>query len=415
MIKALIFTYRNAFSGLPRQIWVLAVAVLINRMGTMVMSFFTLYLTQELGLSVSTAGILLAFFGGGALFGSYGCGILCQHFRAKEIQLLTLVLSAFCFLILLYQTNLAIIGMLLFFCGLFIEGFRPANAVSVANTCHPDLHPKAFSLIYLAINIGMAIGPVLGGILALYSYRLLFFIDAITCILAAIFLYLMFREPELHRQNDVEATEKKGSGFTTVWKDGLFITVILLMCLTEIVFRQFSITLPLYLKSFHGFMESDIGFIYFLNTTLIILFQMVISSKIRTQSLIPALALGCLLLGLGFGIIPLGHGFVIVVLAVTILTFGEITYVPALSTFTAKRSSVETRGAYMGLQSMTYGVSFMLAPLIGTWVYALNPYWCWYGAGLIGFGLSMTFLVLAAKAQPENKKKVLETAYIINE
>ena len=169
--------YKRAYSGLPRQVWELAVVQFINRAGSMVIIYLMLYLTQDIGISVSTAGHIISVYGIGAIFGTLLGGYLTDEIGPIRVQLFSLSGAGIVLCSLSFVTSIAGITILIFLLGIIAEAFRPANSTAAADVCPPNLRPRAFALLRLAINVGFTIGPVVGGILARINYTLLFWVD----------------------------------------------------------------------------------------------------------------------------------------------------------------------------------------------------------------------------------------------
>ena len=173
MIGRLFRSYLDAFRGLPQAIWLVSLILLINRSGTMVLPFLALYCTKERSLTPSDAGILLAVYGVGGIVGSYFGGAWSNRFGPMRVQAGSLALTALGFVMLMFaETWSAMVGSLLFL-SVSAESCRPASAAATAALCPPERHSRAFALNRLAINLGMTLGPALGGFLAEHDFQLL--------------------------------------------------------------------------------------------------------------------------------------------------------------------------------------------------------------------------------------------------
>ncbi len=188
--------YRDAYRGLPPAAWLLATATLVNRMGTMVLPFLTLYLTRHIHFAMAEVGLLLGACGIFGVAGSYLGGKLCDHLSATQVQVFSLLSSGALMVGLgfVHQRWLAWRSAFALF-SLLGEMFRPASAVALQGLVAPELRGQAAGLRRLAINLGVSAAPVFGGLLAMYDYQLLFLIDGGTAILAGLFLVAAFRAP----------------------------------------------------------------------------------------------------------------------------------------------------------------------------------------------------------------------------
>ena len=183
MIRQIFNHYQAAYSGIPRKIWLLCLVVFVNRSGHMVLFFMVLYLTRDLNFTVSLAGELISIYGVGALIGAYLGGRLSDTIGSLRIQKFSLILNGTGYILLDFFFSPLMIGILLFFNAVVGEAFRPASTTALAAMAPPVLRSRIFALNRLAVNLGIAIGPTVGGILALYDYSYLFWVDGLTCLL----------------------------------------------------------------------------------------------------------------------------------------------------------------------------------------------------------------------------------------
>jgi len=195
MIRKVTNLYRQAYSGLPRQSWVLFAVLLVNASGMMVLFFLTLYMTRKLGFTVTQAGQSISIFGVGSLAGSYLGGWLSDQIGSTNIQKISLALCGVFYIWLGQLHSLWSINLMIFFLAASSGMIYPANATSMARLCPPEVTTKGFALNRLANNIGATIGPAVGGYLALISYGLLFWVDGLTCLAAAILFVFLWKRP----------------------------------------------------------------------------------------------------------------------------------------------------------------------------------------------------------------------------
>lgn len=399
MLRTVASSYRDAFAGLPRAVWLISAATLVNRSGTMVLPFLALFLTSERGFSTAQAGQTLAMYGIGGIAGSYLGGWLSDLVPPRRVMEVSLVLTGAGFLALEHlEARWAILLMML---GLSLvgEAFRPACSAALAAEVGPGERTRAFALQRLAINMGMSLGPAVGGFLAARDYGWLFRVDGVTCVLAALFLWAAFRrEPPVVRP---AAAPDGGAGDRSPWRDPPFLTAMFLLFLLATVTFQFASTYVLTLRDLYGFGEPRIGLVLAINTVIIVLVEMVLVHRLQRRNPLRLVAVGSFLLCLGFGLLPFGvaGGFAYVAFTVVIWTMGEMVTLPVMAGVVANRAGEASRGRYMALFTVAFEGAFVTAPLIGTWVYqAYGPRVLWggcIGAGaflLAGFwGLSGVF------------------------
>ncbi len=397
MPRRLLAAYRAAFVGLPQPIWLLAISALVNRSGTMVLPFATLYLTKELGWTVSQAGLALSFYGVGAMIGSFSGGWLADRISVGIVLVTSLVLNGIGFLVLEHLEGESAICWFLVALGTFSEAFRPANATALSAIAGPTDRVRAFTLYRLAINLGMSIGPVLGGFLAEIDYRWLFRVDGATCLAAAAMLAIWFRGAEATGR----AADRPEDGIETgrsPWRDGPFFALLGLAVLLAMVFFQIQSTYPLALNTFYGFSEATIGLALSINTIIIVLFEMVLAHALRDAPQLRLVAWGSLLFGVGLALLPLGRSLTYVCLTIIVWTLGEMLSLPFLQGVVAERADAKRRGTYLGLLSFAFSIAYMLGPLAGAWVFDhYSPAALWYACGVAGLVLWFGFQGLARR------------------
>lgn len=394
LIKNILGIYRRAYSGLPRNAWILFGVNLVNSAGSMVLFFLSLYFTQKLGFSVVEAGRALSLYGVGSLAGAYIGGWLSDRVGSTSVQKLSLVSSGALLIVLgQIRTPAVLLPAILIF-GVAAGSLYPANGTSMARVCPPNLLVKGFALNRLANNLGVTIGPAIGGLLALRDYRLLFWVDGLTCLAAAVLFILIWPKAEI----GLRAAEKKtasGGGGRSPWRDGPFLGLMLITILFSVVFVQLFSTFPLYMRSVYGLAEDAIGRLLAVNTIMIVLLEMALMELIRKYPLTRMINISFLLLGLGFGLIPLGRGFAYAAVTVAIWTFGEMLSMPLFTSLISGRADPESRGRYLGLFSFAFSLALIIGPTIGTAIYGR---WggsaLWYGCGAAGLLLAAAFSLL---------------------
>lgn len=404
--------YKAAYSGMPKAAWMLAFVVFINRSGSIVLVFMTLYLTKELDYSVAAAGRMISVYGVGSLVGAYLGGWLSDVLGTKKVQLLSLVFSGIGFVVLGYVKSPFLIGLLLFLVAVVNESFRPANAAAVSQVSPPHLRVRAFALNRLAINLGITFGPAVGGFLAMFDYSLLFWANSITCSTAAVVLWIFF----CRRQFESPFSSRDGeTSVLSPWKDRAYLLFLLLMLSCGLMFVQLFNTWPLYMKDVYGLLENKIGLLLALNAFLVVLIEMPLIHSIEGKNFMKTIALGALLLFLGFAILPFGKGMLYGVFTVFIWSLGEMLIFPLAVGFVANRASDKNRGKYMGLYVVSFSLAFIIGPALGTGIYdAWGTRTLWFGAGLMGVLVCLGFLLLGRKLKRETVLKEVKEVEQVN-
>ncbi|GAA2769468.1 hypothetical protein GCM10020219_040420 [Nonomuraea dietziae] len=180
---------QSKIGGLPRPFWALWSGTLVNRLGTMVMPFTGVYLTQSRGLSLTAAGLVMAVFGAGSLVSQLIAGTLADRIGRRATLAGGMLATAVAMLALGYSTTLPAILASMFVLGLVIDAYRPASSALVADLIAPAERPRAYGLLFWAINLGYAVGMTAGGWLAQSGFMWLFWFDAISSVVFAVLVW----------------------------------------------------------------------------------------------------------------------------------------------------------------------------------------------------------------------------------
>ncbi len=373
---------RADLRGLPRVVWVQCAATFVNRSGTMVLPFLLLYLTRDLGLSPSTGGALVALYGATALVTSPLAGRLTDRFGPLHLMTASLLLSGLVLLAFpLARTPLAV-ALATVLWAVVSELFRPASLTAIASAVGPGNRKTAFAVNRLAINLGMSIGPALGGLLATWSYGALFAVDGLTSLAAAAILAKAGRPERVHAA-EVHAAAR--SGVLPAHRDRRLLLLLLGVLPVAIVFFQHVAAMALFLVRDLGWTEAQYGLLATLNTLLVVAFEVPLNSAMARWPTGRTLAIGSVLTGAGFGLLAFAHAPGMVLASVVVWTFGEIVLFLGLNAAVADLAPEARRGEYMGLYMTAFNLAFAIGPWAGT---AILERWggpaLWTGAFLAG-------------------------------
>jgi MFS family permease len=376
--------------GLPASLWLLFAATLINRAGTMVLPFLALYLRGQ-GFTVSQAGAFLALYGTVAIFASPLAGRLSDRFRPLPVMVAGLLANG---LVLLAFPLARGPFLLLAVAGIAAtnETVRPASMAAVTAWSAPSELRMAFALVRLAINLGVSVGPALGGFLATVSFRALFVIDAATSLAAGTVLLVAGVRMGLARQRPEapEARAQDGSPRSprSPYTDGRFLAFLGATFLVMLVFFQHNSTMPLYMRGL-GLSPAVYGLMFTLNTLLIVALEVPLNGAMAAWPIPGSLALGAFFSGAGFGALALAGSAWQVAATVVVWTFGEMITFPAAAAYASHLAPADRQGAYMGAYSMTSAAAFAVGPWAGARLLA-------QGGGNLLWGSTFLCGVLAA-------------------
>lgn len=358
-MRRLFRNYINTFGGLSKEVWWLALITLVNRAGTMVIPFLSLYLTESLEIPFSKVGWVMTCYGLGSVVGSWLGGKLTDNFGYYKVMFFSIVTTGLLFFWL--QT---LVDFQSFCWGIFIimivaDTFRPAMFVALNAYSKPENRTRSVTLIRLAINLGFFVAPPVGGlIIVAIGYSGLFWIDGLTCVLAGLLL-LKVLNPKKVKELDTIKVENPES----VYKDKAFWIFFLAMFIFGFVFLQYFSTMPLYYRNVYKLSEFEIGLLLGISGLIIFLFEMPFIKWLneKKKSNIYFVFIGLILTALSFVVLNLTSWIGILVIGILLMTVGEMIAFPFSNAFAAKRAKKGNQGEYMAL----YSISFSFAHIFG--------------------------------------------------
>lgn len=353
--KRILKPYYEAFTGLSKEVWWLALVTLINRAGTMVIPFLSLYLTQNEGFTLVEVGWIMTAFGFGSVIGTWLGGKLTDILGYYKIMALSLSLSGVLFILVQFLHGFWPICAGIFVLMIVADMFRPAVFVALSAYSKPGNKTRTVTLIRLAINLGFSIGPALGGlIISGLNYGGLFWVDGITCLFAAILL-LNVLNPKKARPLDevINPTPLSAYNDTNYW---IFFFGMVLFGFT---FVQYFSSVPLFYKEVYALSEYQIGLLLALNGLIIFVFEMPMIKYFETLrfSLVENIVIGAVLIALSYLVLNLSGWVGIVIIGMILMTLGEMLAFPFSNAFAMQRAKRGKQGEYMAMYSIAFSVS----------------------------------------------------------
>ena len=360
---------------LPRELWFLCLATFINRLGTMALPFLALYLTHRFGWSIARAGVVLAVYGAGALLIAPVAGTLSD--RWGPLRLMRTTLAAFGVAIILFPfagTFGAVVGMTILI-SFTNEAFRPASYALVSELAPAEHRKAAFALNRLAINLGMSVGPAVGGFLAQRSFSLLFDVNGLSALVAAAILavspFPLASAPHVaprlrHSADNAPPGYRRPRWLVDAFVADPALRVFLLGILpVAMIFWQDISTMPVALVRDLGFSPAAYGLLFTINTLMIVALEIPLNSATARWPHGRTLALGSLLFAVGFGALAVAHTYAAVAGTVVVWTFGEMILFPAMAAYVSEIAPQGRSGEYMGLFVMAFNLAFVVGPWLG--------------------------------------------------
>ncbi|NOT36991.1 MAG: MFS transporter [Saprospiraceae bacterium] len=404
MLSRIFKLYKESFAGLNNNVWLLAWINLINRAGTMVIPFLSMYLTQEIGVSLTKAGFVLTCFGAGSILGALAGGKLTDKIGHYKVQMITLFFGGISFFILATLNDYNSICLMTFILALVNEAYRPANMSAIGLYSNSENRTRSSSLVRLTTNLGWAVGASLGGILASIDYKLLFWVDGATNLIAFVFLYLLLRPANTKK----EKSESIHKATSSVYKDKEFLLFVLLSYFFAVCFFQIFSTYPVFLKKEFLISEHQIGILFAMNGLLIAFIEMItVHSLAGKRNDLQYIAFGLVLVGISFLVLnaTILPTLLLAYISCLFFTIGEIFCMPFMMTFWMNRSNDGNRGQYASLYTVAYSLAHITGPLIGGFIadeIGFNKLWISIFIFSILTGLG--FLLLQNFASPRKQK-----------
>lgn len=395
-------TYRE----FPGSFWTLMAGTFIDRLGgAMMFPFFAIYITEKFNVGMVVVGTVFAIFSSSSLLGSMVSGALTDNFGRKSMIIFGLVASALSSLIIPFIDRINVFFVTSFFVGLFESVGGPARQAMIADLLPGDKRAEGYAIHRVTFNLSAAIGPAIGGILAAISYPLLFFLDAASSLIMAGIILLRIPEtrPELKEGEEEQTVMQSAAGYLEVVKDGIFISFIGVCILMVLVYFQMNSTLSVYLRDVHQLSLQQFGAIISVNATMVVVMQFWISRRLRGQQPLIMMAVGMALYAVGFSMYGFIEGtfvFALAIVAMVIITIGEMIIAPFQQVIVAKLAPEHMRGRYMAIYGISRGIPVAVAPLLaGIVMDNYDPRWVWWGVGIIGILAVFGFWRLHFRAQ----------------
>lgn len=406
MLKRSFQKYINNFRGFSREIWILTLITFINRAGTMVLPFLSKYLKEDLHFSYSQVGWIMVSFGFGSIIGSWLGGKLSDKIGFYKIMIFSLLTSGVAFFGLQFVTSFEGLLVAMFLIMVIADMFRPAMFVSLGAYAKPENRTRALTLVRLAINLGFAAGPALGGLLIIsIGYKGLFWVDGATCILAILIFWIKVKEKKKSKFID---KEHPGEVLThSVFKDKPFWIFLTGTLITGILFFQLFTTIPLYHKEQFNLSEFQTGLLLTLNGVLVFLLEMPIVSYIERHKInkLKVITYGCLAMAISLYLLLINNWAGILIIMMIFMTFAEMFVFPFSNSFAMSRAPKGHEGRYMAIFTMSYSLAHILSAKTGMEIIDLFNYqtnWFFMGTlGVIGVILFVWVIKLVEKELPK--------------
>ncbi|MEN6409183.1 MAG: MFS transporter [Anaerolineaceae bacterium] len=387
----------------PRPFRVLIGALFVDRWGgALIFPFLSLYVTQRFQVGMVEVGTIFAIFSIGSLFGNLLGGALTDKIGRRAMLIFGLVASAGSTLMMGLVNHIEAFYIGAAFVGLLADTAGPAQQAMVADLLPEAKRTEGFGILRVVANLAVTIGPAIGGVLAAYSFLSLFIIDACASTITAMIVYFTIPEtkPEVKVGEPHPSLVQTFTGYKEVFRDRFYMVYLLVAMLMVLVYMQMNTTLSVYLRDAHQISTQQFGYLISLNAAMVVLFQFGISRRIQKYAPMVVMGVGTIFYAVGFAMYGFTHTYLFFLLAMAIITIGEMLVSPVGQALVSRLAPEDKRGRYMAVYGLSWLLPSSVGPLAAGWVMdTLDPRWVWYACGILGVIASLGYFALNTRTR----------------
>ncbi len=392
--KNLLARARTLYHEYPQPFWILIGALFVDRLGgSMIFPFFSLYITQKFGVGMTEVGFIFTVYSITSVAGGLVGGALTDRIGRKTMLLAGLLISGLSSLLMGLINTYATFFTLAIFVGLFSNLGGPAQQAMMADLLPGEQRAQGFGILRVVANLAVVIGPALGGMFISYSYMTVFIGDAVLSTLTAIFVF--WKLPETATNLSEQTLQETFQGYGIVLRNTAFMLFMAAGILMRLVAMQMGSTLAVYLRDTQGIPPRGFGYLLSLNAFLVVLLQFPITRRTVKYPPLLVMAVGAMLYAIGFGMFGLVASYGWFIVAVIVLTSGEMLASPTSQALVAEFAPGTMRGRYMAVFEFSWVIPSAIGPLLaGLVMDNTDPRFVWYAAFVIGAISAAMFVLL---------------------
>jgi MFS family permease len=392
-------SFQKARAEYPSQFWLLFWGLLISTIGaSMIWPFLMVYVSGKLHLPLTASATIMTINASMAILFTFVAGPVTDKIGRKWVMVISLLGNGLVYLLYQGATTYLQFCIVAGMAGSFNPLFRVGADAMLADLIPENKRIDAYSLLRLSNNLGVAMGPAIGGFLASSSYTIAFYCAAAGMSTYGFMMLFLGKETIPSKESGLLQTERsheKFGGYSIIFHDKPYVQFVLAFALIQICAALVWILLSVYTKQQYGIPENQYGFLPTTNGIMIVLFQLGITAWTKKHSSHNILALGSAFYGIATLSIAFMTGFWGFWSSMVLLTIGEMILVPTSSTFAANLAPADMRGRYMSLYSLTWGLSMGIGPVLGGLLSDnFGPSFIWFGGGVVGALSVIAFLAL---------------------
>lgn len=370
--------FRDTIRHLPPRVWLVSAGILVNRAGNFLPIFIVLYLTvrhHPPGIS----GLVLGVAGLGNVLGNTIGGNLADRLGRRWTMTLSALTTAGLTACIPLVDSLFLLIPLVGLVGTASQVYRPAAAALLVDGADAQQRLAAAGVYRFAMNIGAAVGGVVGGLLATTSYEWMFYGNAIASLIFGVITATLVRDAPAYEQAKAKvglAPPEEKAGYRSAFGDRRLRRFLAMTFVAEAVYIQSTVGLPLHVTG-SGLSPADFGLLIGLNGLLVLMFELPITAAVSRRRPEYVLAVGNVLTGVGLALTGFAHSMSWLAAIVLLWTLGEMMYGSMAAAYLGGLAPAHLVGRYQGLYGAAITAGNGLGPIIGGLVYAAstNAFW----------------------------------------
>jgi MFS family permease len=397
--------FKNTYSKFSRDFWLLMFASFVDMLGaSLIFPFFSLFMTQKFDVGMTQVGTMYMIWAlTSGVIGNVLGGAMADKFGRKTNMIFGLIASATSTLLMVVIQDIVVFYIATAIVGIFEDIAGPARQAMIADLVPEDLRVDAYGIFRIVFNLSATIGPAIGGFMASRSFEKLFFLDVAISLLVAVFVFFFLPETRpqvVQKETQHEETfQQTIQGYGQVLKDKVFVAIIVVSILSTLMYFNMNSSMSVYLVNHRGITSEQFGYILSMNAGMVVLLQMFFTRMTAKWKPMLAIAFGNLLYVIGFTMYGFVNTYEMYLLAMVIITVGEMIYAPKEQSIVANFAPEHMRGRYMAVHSFAWIIPVAIGPLgAGLIMDNFDPSLLWYVAGFIGSLSVAGFLTLHFKA-----------------
>ena len=383
----------------PFQFRLMFWGMLISTIGSsMIWPFLTIYIKGKLGLPLTTITSLFTVSATAALITAFIAGPITDRLGRKWVLVISLAGNALIYLLLSQAKSFPVFVILMAFSGIINPLYRVGGDAMVADLIPPEQRPDAYAVLRLSNNLGISLGPMIGGLLITISYTTAF-IFAAAGMLAYSLLLTIFAVETLPNKGASNATVGQLlSGYGQIIRDRPFIWFSLTFTLVQMCAVLIWILMPVYANNVFGIPENRYSLIPTTNALMVVLLQVIVTRRAKSFQPMKVMITGALIYAASVGLVAFSKNFLGFWIVIVVMTLGEMLLMPTSSTYVANLAPMEMRGRYMSIYGLTWGLAQGTAPVLGGFLSdQISPQATWLGGLTIGLVATLGFILLSRR------------------